>query len=106
MAWSRPERSPDLVPPSESKAPALTRLSTTRRLTSLRSTRAQKSPRVEKRPTLSLPVTMDSMAEAPTFLMAARPKWITSPTTVKRAPEPHAAALLDVLDDLVRLLHF
>jgi len=71
----------------ESNAPALMRLSTTRRLTRRRSTRAQKSTREAKAPSCSRALIMDSMAEAPTFLMAARPKWITSLATVKRAPD-------------------
>jgi len=67
---------------SESNAPALIRHSITRRLTSRRSTRPQKSSRLVKVPSASRTFTMESMAVAPTFLIAASPKWIASPDTV------------------------
>ena len=77
MSWARGR-------PSESKAPALTRLSTTRRLTSWRSRRRQKSTSDLKRPSRSRAATIVSIAFWPRFLMAPSPKRIVSPSTPKR----------------------
>lgn len=72
---------------SESNAPALMRLSITRRLTSRRSTRQQKSSRAVNGPSACRDLTIDSMAVAPTFLIAASPKCTAPPATVNCAPE-------------------
>ena len=65
----------------------MTRLSITRRLTRRRSTRAQKSSSVVKAPSAARVLRMDSIAASPTFLIAASPKRMVSPATLKRTWE-------------------
>src|SRR5207249_1171260 len=66
----------------ESKAPHLTRLSTTRRFTSWLRTRRQKSWRLVKGPSARAAMIV-SIAFEPTPFTAPRPKRIVSPATVK-----------------------
>ena len=74
MSWARGRA-------AESKAPALTRLSTTRRLTSWRSRRRQKSTSDRRNAPCSRAATIVSIAFWPRFLIAPSPKRIVSPST-------------------------
>ena len=115
VAGSSPSIRAARVAPVESKAPHLISDSITRLLTRRRSTRSQKSYRAGERP--PAPCLQDGL-DGPGADVLDRPQAEADgmfPTTVKESPEalmsggstsmPMFAAVADVLDDLVGVVH-
>src|SRR5437773_2049646 len=97
-SWAR-------CPPSESQAPASISASRTRLLQRRRSIRSHRSTSERYGPSAVRPARIDSIAPAPTFLIAPRPKgsrrW---PRTVPQREGPLDEAAQLVLDQLLVLL--
>ena len=101
---------------SESKAPALVRLSNTRLFTSRRSRSSQSDWSERMRPCFARTASSDSIAPSPTFLIAVRPKRTPCGVTVNRQlalvdvrrqhRDAAFAALAEVERELVGVLRF